>query len=131
MIIIAHIVIALQEIFVMCKEIDEHPSYHGTMTESLAESELLRQRAKSCTCYLIRYCSSEKSYKLSVLWIRDKKNPKYKHFLIKIEDGIVECEAEEKFKHVSDMLTFYQNISNEFDRIGVGVTREKYEQNVS
>lgn len=105
----------------MCKEINEHPSFHGDITEDQAKKLLLHHKQR---CYLIRYCSVEKSYKLSVLW-KAKEDGKCAHFSI--------SETEGEFKLLSGMLTFYQNnpISHEFDSIGVEVPYEGPKLDVS
>lgn len=103
-----------------CKEINAHSSYHGVMTEGLAEMKLLSHCGVDSSCYFIRYCDVEKSYLLSALWKKGRRQPKFVHLLIKIEDGFVEG----AFNHISDLLMFYQNspISNEINSFGVEVT---------
>ena len=96
------------------KDLKNLPSYHGAMTESIAEFKLEHQTGGSC--YLIRYSERRKIFVISVLTRNRVENGSDFHasFTLNItkgEDGnIYEIEGtEETFGNISKMLAFYEN----------------------
>ena len=96
------------------KDIKNQPSYHGAMTEKVAEFILKQQTGESC--YLMRYSEQRKVFVISVLTRNraEKGSDFHASFTLNItkgEDGnIYEIEGtEETFGNISKLLAFYEN----------------------
>lgn len=100
----------------------KHPSFHGNMKSSEAESKLNIQGGN---CYLTRYSKSQKKLRISVQKTRGETTTT-KHFSLSIEKGSggiysVEIEGtEEKFNDICKLLKHYekQPIDNIMDGLG-------------
>ena len=103
--------------------IEEHTSYHKTISAEEAE-----QRLKKCggdRCYLTRYCDLEKNYVLSV----SQKMPTRvtKHFKIEVQNG--KCNIHDNtdvFDDIPQMLQHYEHnrLDPDFETIGKRFTED-------
>lgn len=94
--------------------INQHPSYHGVITQEEAEEKL---GGKFHSCYLTRYDRKISSYMLSVATLtRNDRNFSFKHFLITIVNNEYELQdTGKRFKFISQLLEFYLHNSEEID----------------
>lgn len=100
-------------------QITKHSSYHGTISNKVAEFMLKKQ--ESDNCYLTRYWEHESAYSISVL-----SRTVVQHFILNISNAQNGCTlyeiegTEEKFSDISALLSFYQRtpINRIIDSIG-------------
>ena len=117
--------------FWQLKEISDHPSYHGALKGTEAETRLIEHGADNC--YLTRYSEERKMYILSVLKTKgDGDEVHLKHFNLRItkEDGHKVYEiygTEKRFSALSLLLDFYKSnfLSHNIDSIGEEVLNEE------
>ena len=88
------------------KVLTDHRSYHGTLTQKEAESELKQYSQHNTTCYLTRWSKDSKSFKVSVCV-----EGQCYHLRLSItkEDGGSMCELEgasTQFNDVFKLLEF-------------------------
>ena len=87
--------------------ISDHPSYHGAITWSEAETKL---KAHGGNCYLTHYTTGRKEYVLSVL-NEGTESDEFRHYNLVISDGTFEIQgAAKQFSNIFDLLNFYQTV---------------------
>ena len=99
------------------KAINEHPSYHGVMTNEEAEAILKKEDSN---CYLLRYSRATKSYMLSVMISQDSNPVELIHLVVNIKKKIEQPSkskyelkgTDKRYEHISDLLDHYMNSSN-------------------
>ena len=111
------------------REINNHPSYHGAMEGNESQMEL---KHHSESCYLTRYSERRNVYVLSVMKVSGGTRV-FQHFTIDIRNRNNDISyeikgADMKFKHLSDMLKFYQcnPVSHSVSNIGECVMAYDY-----
>ena len=102
------------------RKITEHPSYHGAVTGSVAESIL---RNHGGNCFLTRYSEDKSCYRLSVI-----KEGRVQHFQLLHSFGHATYEIEGAgitFDDINDLLAHYQShpLDYAIETIGVCVER--------
>ena len=106
---------------------DEHPSYHESITSEEAEKRL--RKYKKRRCYLTRFSESNTRYILSVY--QQKPTETIKHFKLKIEEGLAQVEGKKtKFENIGRLLEHYQShrVDPAFRNIGIAYTEHQYER---
>ena len=105
---------------------DEHPSYHGSITSEEAKRRL---NMHGGLCYLTRFSESHQHYMLSVY--QDEPTEVIKHFRLLI-DRNRDCAQiqgmEQSFKNISRLLSHYESkrIDPAFRNIGKPYREDRY-----
>ena len=111
--------------------IDNHPSYHQSITSQEAERRLKLFARDSC--HLTRYSKTQWCYVLSI-YRKQKPEAVIEHLEIVIDDNgkhkIKGKEEDECFDNIGSLLTYYESnrISPSFPTIGQRYTEEDFNQ---
>lgn len=86
------------------KGINQHPSYHGVITQEEAEQRLSKIRFN---CYLTRFNRKNASFMLSVATLQAN-NRNFMHLIITITNNEYEVKnTGKRFCYISELLEFY------------------------